>query len=196
MITVYMEDQPGGVAGVLRDYNDAPYYPAPTTAAARVVMYARDKGLGADAAFVLVEGKPGGEFSIPLAALADRTLEVTTVTYSSAGTPSISNLEHAVWEDLNVAAGMITVQEIMVETAVQVGGEQVLGPREAAVSHVTAGTGSTVAGTAAGTYDAATQMLINDLVAQVNTLKAAVDANQSATNTTLTRLETHGLIDV
>lgn len=195
MPTHYLTDQPGGVSLVLADESTPVYYPAHSTAAARVVLYARDKGRGADAAFVLAEGKPGGEFSIPLAALADRTLEVTTITYSASGTPSVSNLEHAVWQDLNVTAGTIEVSEVIVDTAVRVGGEQVLGPREAAVTHISAGTGSAVSGSAAATYDAVTQTLIDDLKAQVNTLTTAVSDLKTAQNTTLTRLENHGLID-
>lgn len=80
-------------------------------------------------------------------------------------------------------------------SAVEVAGDQVVGARQPAVTHVSAGTGSSVSGSAGGAYDASVQTLINDLVTQVNTLKAAVDANKSATNTALTRLESHGLID-
>jgi hypothetical protein len=195
VISALLEDQQGGVAVVLRDYNEAPYYPAPTVGAALVRLYARDSDKGVDTAFVIAEGKPGGEFSIPYAALTGRDLLFATVSFSSNGTPSVSDLEHADWESLPVSAGTIEVTEVMVDTAVLVGGDQVVGPREAAVAHVTAGTGSTVSGSAGGTYDATVQTIINDLVAQVNTLKTAVDANKSATNTALTRLEGHGLID-
>jgi hypothetical protein len=83
---------------------------------------------------------------------------------------------------------------IEVGASVMVGGDQVVGPREAAVPHVTASTGAVVSGSAAATYDAATQTVINDLVAQVNTMKTALDATKTAQNTTLTRMETHGLI--
>lgn len=80
-------------------------------------------------------------------------------------------------------------------TTVEVGGDQVLGARQPAVTHVTAGTGSSIAGAAAATYDAATQTLINDLTTQVNTLTTAVAAIKATQNTTLTRIEAHGLIE-
>lgn len=195
MLIVYLEDQPGGVAVVLRDANEAPYYPAPTVGAARVELYARDKDKGVDAAFVIAQGKPGGEFSIPYAALTGRDLLFATVSYSANGTPSVSNLEHAEWEELAVEAGTIEVTEVIVDTGIQVGGDQVLGPREAAVPHVTASTGATVSGSAAAAYDAATQTLIDDLKAQVNTLTTAVSALKTTQNTTLTRIESHGLIE-
>jgi hypothetical protein len=94
----------GGAVLLLRDASTPYYYPAPSVGAARVVLYARDKGKGVDTAFIVAEGKPGGEFSIPYAALTGRTLLFATVTYSATGTPSVSNLEHADWQELDVAA--------------------------------------------------------------------------------------------
>jgi hypothetical protein len=116
MTTHYIADQPGGVSLVLADDSDAPYIPPHSTPAARVVLWARDKGQGADAAFVLAEGKPGGAFSIPFAALADRTLEVATVTYSSSNTPNVPNLEYADWQDLAVDGSTVNVTEIITTT--------------------------------------------------------------------------------
>lgn len=113
METVYLEDQSGGVAVLLSDYNEVPYYPAATVGAARVVLYARDSDKGVDTAFIVAEGKPGGAFSIPYAALTGRDLLFATVSYSSNGTPSVSDLEHADWETLPVAAGTVEVTEIV-----------------------------------------------------------------------------------
>lgn len=183
------------MAVVLRDANVAPYYPAPTVGAARVVLYARDKDKDVDTALPVAEGKPGGNFAIPYAALQGRDMLFGTVSYSSNNTPSVSNLEHVEWQDLGVSAGAIEVSEVIVDTAVQVGGDQVIGPREPAVTHVSAGTGATLSDAAGGAYDAAAQAAINNLVAQVNTMKAALDQIKNAQNTTLNRLENHGLID-
>jgi hypothetical protein len=94
----------GGVTLLLRDASQPYFYPAPTTGAARVVMYARDKGKGVDTAFIATEGKPGGAFAMPYAALTGRDLLFATVTYSASGTPSVSDLEHADWQELSVIA--------------------------------------------------------------------------------------------
>lgn len=116
MLTAFLEDQQGGVAVVLRDANVAPYYPAPTVGAARVVMYARDSDKDVGSAFIIAEGKPGGEFSIPYAALTGRDLLFATVTYSGNGTPSVSDLEHADWQELAVSAGTLEVVEVNATT--------------------------------------------------------------------------------
>lgn len=92
--------------------------------------------------------------------------------------------------------GTIVVDTVEATTAVEVDGDQVLGPREPAVSHVTASTGTAVSGTAGATYDATAQTMINDLKAQVNVLTTAAADLKVAQNTTLTRIETHGLIEV
>lgn len=108
-----LQDQAGGGAVLLLRDASMPYYTPPASVpAARVVLYARDKGKGVDAAFILAEGKPGGEFSIPYAALTGRTLETATVSYSSSGTPSIPNLEHANWQDLEIEAAPIEVETV------------------------------------------------------------------------------------
>lgn len=123
MITVTLEDQSVGVAVLLNDANDAPYYPTPTVGAARVVLYARDSDKGVDAAFIIAEGKPGGEFSIPYAALTGRDMLFATVTYSASGTPSVSDLEHADWETLPVAVGTIEVTDIDADTVAATSGD-------------------------------------------------------------------------
>lgn len=113
-----LRDQAGGGAVLLLRDASMPYYTPPASVpAARVVLYARDKGKGVDAAFVLAEGKPGGGFSMPYAALTGRTLETTTVSYSSSGTPSVPNLEHALWEDLAVEVVPIEVTDVQADTA-------------------------------------------------------------------------------
>lgn len=97
--------------------------------------------------------------------------------------------------DTSVPGDIEAGGDILAGGAVYVAGDQVLVGRLAAVTDVSAGTGSTVSGTAGGTYSAAEQTIINDLVAQVNALKAAVDQTKSATNTVIARMETQGLID-
>lgn len=119
-----LRDQGGGGAVLLLRDASTPYYtPAATVPAARVVLYARDKGKGVDAAFILAEGKPGGEFSIPYAALTGRTLETATVSYSSSGTPSVPNLEHANWQDLEVTVPSIEIDEVTVTNFAATDGE-------------------------------------------------------------------------
>lgn len=105
MTTHYIEDQPGGVSLVLADDSTPAFYPAHSTAAAWVRLWARDSGKGVDSAFILAEGKPGGEFSIPYAALQNRDLLVASITHSSNGTPSVSDLNHAEWLPLSVLVG-------------------------------------------------------------------------------------------
>lgn len=92
--------------------------------------------------------------------------------------------------------GTIVVDTVVATTSVDVAGDQVIGPREPAVSHVTASTGAAVSGSAAAVYDAATQTLIDDLKAQVNILTTAAADLKTAQNTTLMRIETHGLIEI
>lgn len=99
-------DQGGGVALVTRDSSQPAFYPAPTTGAARVHLYVRDKDKGVDSAEIIARGKPGGEFSIPYAALANRNLLFATISYSGTNTPSVSDLKHAVWQELPITASM------------------------------------------------------------------------------------------
>jgi hypothetical protein len=148
--THYLADQGGGISLVLADDSTPIHIPAHSTGAARVVLHGRDKGKGIDAAFVLTEGKPGGEFSIPFAALADRTLEVATVTYSASGTPSVPNLEYADWQDLDVAGGTVEVTEI-ITTDVSATGDGSFDGELRAVGKVVAEDGLAVGNSAAAT---------------------------------------------
>lgn len=99
MITARLTDRRGDVAAVLRDSNVAPYYPPATVGAAWVKVWAREKGKGIDTALVLAEGKPGSELSVLYNPDIDTTLLVTPVSYSSSGVPSVSDLEHAEWQE-------------------------------------------------------------------------------------------------
>lgn len=152
-----LRDQAGGGAVLLLRDASMPYYTPPATVpAARVVLYARDKGKGVDAAFILAEGKPGGEFSIPYAALTGRTLETATVSYSSSGTPSVPNLEHAAWEDLEVEAGTIEVTQVNTTDVIATGdgtfdGDGGFGGEVRAVGKVVAEDGLAVGNSAAAT---------------------------------------------
>lgn len=195
MTTLLLEDQPGGISLVPRDQDEPPYYPAATVGAARVEIWTRPKTQGVDAAVKAGEFKPGSNFDLSgIAGLSAQDILFATVSYSAANVPSVSDLNHAEWQELNYTP-TIAVPEISVETAVEVAGEQVIGPREPAVAHVAAGTGSAVSGSASATYDPTTQALIDSLKAQVNTLTTAVGDLKAAQNTTLSRLESHGLID-
>lgn len=102
MITARLIDRIGGVAAVLRDANVAAYYPPATVGAAWVKVWAREKGRGVDTAFVLAEGKPGGELSTLFNPDADTTLLVAPISYSASNVPSVSDLEHADWQEFAV----------------------------------------------------------------------------------------------
>jgi hypothetical protein len=101
MTTVYLEDQQGGIAVVLRDANVAPYYPPAAVGAARVEVWVRSKGKGVDAAVKIGDFRPGSEVDFGVDSVGARDLLVATVSVSSGGTPSISDLNHAEWHELN-----------------------------------------------------------------------------------------------
>lgn len=156
---------------------------------ARVLLKRDGESVFSDAGIVLPDADNLGSFDLP--GMPPGTHEVKIQPESGALIGTATSAESIT----TTVSGTIEVGTVEVDSSVMVGGDQVIGPREAAVTHVSAGTGASVSGSAAGTYDAATQTLINDLVTQVNTLKAAVDATKAATNTTLTRMESHGLIE-
>lgn len=149
----------------------------------RILLKRDGETVFSDAGIVLPDADLNGVFDLPgippgthevkirpeAGALVGTATAATSITTTTNGTLEVSTLE--------------------------VGGEQVIGPRQPAVTHVTAGTGSAVSGSAAATYDAATQTLIDDLKTQVNTLTTAVTALKTTQNTALSRMETHGLID-
>lgn len=105
MITAYLKDQQGGVAAVLRDSNVAPYYPPATVGAARVEVWVRNKDRGVDAAVKVGEFRPGSDVDFNVGALGARDLLVATVSVSAGGVPSISDLNHADWHELNFTPG-------------------------------------------------------------------------------------------
>jgi hypothetical protein len=121
MTTVYLEDQSGGVAVVLSDFNDSPYYPPATTGAAKVVLYARDADKGVDTAEVVAEGKPGGGFNVVNPSLVGRDMLFATVSYSANGTPSVSNLEHADWQTLAIEPSPVEASTLTVEDEIVFG---------------------------------------------------------------------------
>ncbi len=71
-------------------------------------------------------------------------------------------------------------------------GQQVVGPRLAAISAPSIST-TTIVATAGAAYTATEQGMLNSLKAAVNQLNADVISLQSTTNTTISRLQTHGL---
>jgi hypothetical protein len=101
MITARLRDQQGGVAGVLRDSNIAPYYPPATVGAARVQVWVRSKGVGVDAAIMVGVYKPGADVEFGVDSVGARDLLVAAVPVSGTNTPGISDLNHAEWLELN-----------------------------------------------------------------------------------------------
>jgi hypothetical protein len=97
--TLYLEDQPGGVALVLRDANESPYRPAASVGAAYVELWKREKGSGIDTAVRVATYKPGSGFEFEYRPAVDRNLLMTTIPYSASGTPSTS-LEDATWREM------------------------------------------------------------------------------------------------
>jgi hypothetical protein len=101
----------GGVALLARDSSQPHYFPAASTAAARVELHARDANKGIDTAFKVAEGKPGGEFSVPNAVLSDRNLLFTTISYSASNIPS-TDLARARWYPMSVTVSTGTAAGI------------------------------------------------------------------------------------
>lgn len=108
MTTLYIEDQPGGVSLVLRDQDEPPYYPAATVGAARVEVWTRNRDKGVDSAIKVGEFKPGGEVDFNVGALGSRDLLVATVSYSGSNIPSVSDLNHADWREINFTPSSAT----------------------------------------------------------------------------------------
>lgn len=101
MIIAYFTDQRGGVAAVLRDSNVAPYYPPATVGAARVEVWVRSKGKGVDTAIMIGVFKPGADLDFGVDSASARDLLVAAIPVSAGGTPGVSDLNHAVWHELN-----------------------------------------------------------------------------------------------
>lgn len=108
MITAYLSDRRGVVAAVLRDFNVAPYYPPATVGAAWVEVWVRNKDRGVDAAVKVGVFKPGSDVDFNVGALGSRDLLVTAIPFSAAGVPSVSDLNHADWHELNFTPSAAT----------------------------------------------------------------------------------------
>jgi hypothetical protein len=101
MTTLLLEDQPGGIALVLRDQDEPPYYPTATVGAARVEIWTRPKTQGVDAAVKVGDFKPGSNFDFGLLGLSPQDVLIAAIPYSASNVPAVSDLNHAEWIELN-----------------------------------------------------------------------------------------------
>lgn len=175
-------------------------YPAATIDPVRVKLFMRQAGQAPGDALLVGEFSPTGKAVIPYTPLTDKDVIFSTIAYGPNNQPDVISKAEAIEHAETFTPPATTHNdEFDADTAYKVNGVPVVGPQQPAVADVTASTGAAVAGSAAVAYDAATRTLINNLTAQVNTLKTAVDAVKGTTNTTLSRLREgtgHGLLDV